>query len=295
MYFKHLRYFLTLADLEHYTAAAEELSITQPTLSNAISFLELELGVPLFEKRGRNVVLTKYGATFAKEIKRILTDFDAIKRDLKQISDGEGCIDLGFLTTLGTNFVPKMVRNFLKQNEDKNYTFKFSTGANVTQDLLKDLKEGNYDIAICSQLEDEPTIDFAPVAKQEMVIIVHKSHPLARFNAITLEKTLPYPLIAFAKNTGLRPIVDNLYASCQLKPNICHVIQDDQVVAGLVSEDFGIAIVPNMPILNHLNVKVIRISDCCTIRYFYVATRKNSYLPPAAKAFKKFIIKHANL
>ena len=60
----HLRYFVTLAHLEHYTKAAEELMITQPSLSHAISLLEKELGVSLFEKEGRNIVLTKYGKMF---------------------------------------------------------------------------------------------------------------------------------------------------------------------------------------------------------------------------------------
>ena len=57
----HLRYFVTLAHLEHYTKAAEILAITQPSLSHAIASLEKELGVKLFEKEGRNVVLTKCG------------------------------------------------------------------------------------------------------------------------------------------------------------------------------------------------------------------------------------------
>ena len=61
----HLRYFETLARTEHYSKAAEILSITQPSLSYAISTLESELGIQLFEKRGRNIVLTKYGKAFS--------------------------------------------------------------------------------------------------------------------------------------------------------------------------------------------------------------------------------------
>ena len=68
----HLRYFVTLAHLEHYTKAAENLSITQPSLSHAISLLENELGVALFEKEGRNIVLTKYGKIFLKDVEKSL-------------------------------------------------------------------------------------------------------------------------------------------------------------------------------------------------------------------------------
>ena len=73
----HLRYFVTLAHLEHYTKAAENLSITQPSLSHAISLLENELGVALFEKEGRNIVLTKYGKIFLKDVEKLLEILDS--------------------------------------------------------------------------------------------------------------------------------------------------------------------------------------------------------------------------
>ena len=64
MNLNQLHYFVTLAYMEHYTKAAKQLSITQPSLSHAIGMLEQELGTYLFEKQGRNVVLTKYGKVF---------------------------------------------------------------------------------------------------------------------------------------------------------------------------------------------------------------------------------------
>ena len=68
----HLRYFVTLAKLEHYTKAAEELCITQPSLSHAISLLEKELGVTLFQKEGRNIVLNKMWEDFSRKSERII-------------------------------------------------------------------------------------------------------------------------------------------------------------------------------------------------------------------------------
>jgi len=295
MRLNHLRYFLVLARLEHYTEAAEELSITQPTLSNSISLLERELGIPLFEKKGRNVILTKYGEIFAGEVKKLLTDFDSIKSELKEIGDGEGLIDLAFLQTLGTHFIPKMVRGFIDDNKDKKYRFRFCTGANTTQDLLKGLREGRYDIAICSKIKKEPNIEFTPVAKQELIVIVPLNHPLARHDAIDLEKTTQYPQLIFSHSSGLRSVVDELFERLGLDYVINHEIENDQVMAGFVSQGFGIAVVPNMPILDHLNVKVIKIKNCDTDRFFYLATRNNSYLSPAAKAFKKFAIQNAQL
>ena len=64
MNLNHLQYFRVLAQSEHYTHAANELNITQPSLSHAIASLEKELGIYLFEKQGRNIKLTKYGRIF---------------------------------------------------------------------------------------------------------------------------------------------------------------------------------------------------------------------------------------
>ena len=114
----HLRYFVTLAKLEHYTKAAEELCITQPSLSHAISLLEKELGVTLFQKEGRNIVLTKCGKIFLEKVKESLKILDNSILELKSISNGEGYIDLGFLRTLGTNFVPRLAKSYIENNKD---------------------------------------------------------------------------------------------------------------------------------------------------------------------------------
>lgn len=81
MNLNQLYYFATLAQVEHYTKAAEMLSITQPSLSHAISMLEQELGTTLFEKRGRNVALTKYGKVFREYVQESLSILDSgVKR-----------------------------------------------------------------------------------------------------------------------------------------------------------------------------------------------------------------------
>lgn len=90
----HLRYFVTLAHMEHYTRAADLLAITQPSLSHAISSLESELGVKLFKKNGRNVTLTKYGKSFLTDAEDILQKLDSSVGNLQLAGKGEGRIDM---------------------------------------------------------------------------------------------------------------------------------------------------------------------------------------------------------
>lgn len=193
----HLRYFMTLAHLEHYTKAAEMLMITQPSLSSAISSLEKELGVSLFEKEGRNIVLTKCGKTFYSAVQESLDILDSNVKTLKSIGNGEGIIDLAFLRTLGIDFVPDITSSFLQSNLDSKIKFHFHTG--VTSDIIQGLKDRKYDIAFCSKIKEEHNIEFIPIAKQELVLIVPNNHPLAAKDTIDLIETIPYPQIIFTK------------------------------------------------------------------------------------------------
>ena len=115
----HLRYFVTLAHLEHYTKTAEILAITQPSLSHAIASLEKELGVKLFEKEGRNVILTKCGQAFLADVEKSLEMLDSSITKLQMTGSGEGRIDIALLRTLSTKIVPSFVKGFLDQKDRK--------------------------------------------------------------------------------------------------------------------------------------------------------------------------------
>ena len=121
MNLSQLYYFRKLAELQHYTKAAKELFITQPTLSGSISSLEQELGVSLFQKAGRNVELTKYGAEFLKYVNASLEQLDkgiAIMKGYSGEGDG-GVIDLGCIITLQTEFLPRLLNGYSSVNERK--------------------------------------------------------------------------------------------------------------------------------------------------------------------------------
>ncbi|MEE1312807.1 MAG: LysR family transcriptional regulator [Lachnospiraceae bacterium] len=289
----HLRYFVTLAHWEHYTKAAAELSITQPSLSHAISSLEQELGVNLFEKEGRNVVLTKYGRLFLADVEKSMEILEAGVKTLKSIGVGDGTIDLGFLRTLGTDVVPGLISGYCKEYADRNVHFNLNTG--VTEDLLNGLKNKKYDLVLCSKLSKEPSIEFIPVAQQKLVLVVPTDHPLAMRNSITLAETLQYPQIIFSKRSGLRPIIDELFDAVGGYPEVVYEIKEDQVVAGFVSKGFGIAVVPDMPILDTMDIKKLEINSPNWQRNFYLAFLKDKYISPAAQTFKNYVIEHSML
>lgn len=283
----HLRYFVTLAKLEHYGKAAEKLKITQPGLSHAMASLEDELGVSLFEKEGRNIVLNKYGKMFFADADRVINILDSSMNSFKIISEGGGYISLCSIKPLAIQGIPRLAHEFLDMNKDKKIDFKFYTG--VTNNIVQGLKNGIYDIGFCSKMESENDIEFVPVQKQEMYAIVPYNHPLAVKKELDLKETIPYRHIVFSKSSGLRPVIDELFDKIGKHPDIAYEVEEDSVIGGLVAQNFGIAILPKMYSLQYINVKAIPIIQPELESYFYAVRMKNRYHSPAAEAFYKYV------
>ena len=106
MNLNQLTYFVTLAQIENYTRAAKRLDITQPSLSHAISNLEKELQVPLFERHGRNVTMTKYGEMFLKYVQDSLHILNlGVERIQEAARIPGGSISIGYIHTQGRRFI----------------------------------------------------------------------------------------------------------------------------------------------------------------------------------------------
>ena len=271
MNLSQLQYFRTLAKEEHYTRAAQILSITQPSLSHAIAQLEQELGTRLFEKKGRNVVLTRYGKIFLPYVEESLKVLgEGVQRTKELNGSKEGMIHLAYIYTLGSTFVPKMVRRFLDAYPDYHIDFHFIVGK--TGDIIEGLKNDQYDMVFSSYLA------------------VPKDHPLAMYDSVDLKDTVDYPQIYFQKGSGLRPVVDQMYEQISVFPKIAFEIEEDGSMAGLVAQGFGIAVMPDIPILKTLDVKTLTITNPEYERHVYLATMKKRYLSPVAKSFIQFVM-----
>ena len=292
MNLNHLNYFRVLAKLEHYTQAAEELSITQPSLSHAMASLEKDLGTYLFEKQGRNIKLTKYGKIYFEYVDRSLSELEKGEKKLRELTNvSTGTVELGYIYTLGPNFVPQLIKNFSLVEENKN--IKFSFGQGTTKTLIEGLKSEKFDMVFCSFVENEPDIEFVPIAHEELVLIVSNDHPLANKESIDLMEVEEYPFIYFSEKSGIRPLIDNLFKKVNITPNIICEVEEDNAVAGLVEINYGIAVLPKISSLKHYNVKVLPIVNPKHERFIYLAALKNRYLTPSVSLFKKYSIEYA--
>ena len=288
MNLNQLHYFVTLAHMEHYTNAAQKLSITQPSLSHAISSLEEELGTSLFERQGRNVALTKYGKLFMEYAEEALDILDAgIKKTRAMTSERSGRVDIGYIYTQGSEFIPEVISGFLEANRDKKVEFGFSNG--VTKEIVEGVKEEKYDIGFCSMVTGEKELDFVPVSQEKLIAAVPPEHPLAEKKSVRFEEIASYPQIFFNRGSGLRGVISQIFKDYGIKPDIVYTVDEDSAMVGLVARGFGVGIVPDAATVRSMKASFLEIEDLDYRRFIYMVTLKNKYQVPVAKAFTEYV------
>ncbi len=229
MNLSQLRYFRKLAQVQHFTKAAEELFITQPALSNSIKQLEGELGIPLFEQHGRNVRLTKFGREFNEYVSEGLDVIDkGIQVAQEHANSLSGTIDIGTIFTLQADYLPALLRE---------YRNKYGTHVDVrlyqglTQGLVENLEDGTYDIVIGAYVENRPDLEFVPVLKQDLVALVHEDSPLARRESISFDDMRDTEIVTYRPETPVGEEVQKIVEDNGLK--VCQWC-DDEITLGSV-------------------------------------------------------------
>jgi len=287
MEWNQLEYFKTVAQLQHITHAAQQLSISQPALSRSIAKLEEELGFPLFDRRGKSIFLNRYGQIFLQHVQRAMQE---IAEGQKVITDllhpDHGNISLSFLHSLGPNMVPSLISKFLTNNPD--IQFKLYQGA--TNFLLAQLEAGEIDLCLCSPVAAKDTIQWEPLFTEELFVIVPTGHRLAKRSSIELSELKDEPIVTFKKDYGLRILADDLFREAGLQPFITFEGDEIITVAGLVEAKLGVALIPHVFGLDKINICFLPISKPTCQRMIGIAWTKGKYLSPAAQKFKNFVI-----
>jgi len=185
MNLSHLQYFQKLAEVGNFTHAAEELFISQPTLSVAISKLEEELGVPLFERTRSRVELTEAGREFSFFVNLALKNLESgieIVREHAEKLNSE--IKLGTLYAMQGKEWSRAIREF---SESSGMSPKIDVSQGYSVDLTRELKNGNLDVIFASKMADDVTLNYTLCWGQHLVACIHKKNPLAKRKSLKLD------------------------------------------------------------------------------------------------------------
>lgn len=288
MTLNQLQYFYQAAKTQHFNHAAENLRISQPSLSRAIYALENELGVMLFERVGRNVILTKAGQIFLEYTEKILEDIDVAERKMHQIACSGGEISVAYVSPLSTNFIPLTVRAFMNLEENKDIVFHFYQG--ITSQNIAGLKSGKYDIIFGTRDTSEMSIRFIPLLEQKMVVILPQNHPLVKLPYIDAEHFNKYPVLTYDHTSGLGKATENFFRRYNLRPTIICESPDENGISSLVKEGFGIALVADVDYIHRPGLCIRPLNpDQQFFHTVYMGYLAGKYQIPAVSRFIKFI------
>jgi len=284
-----LEYFRVLGRVQHVTRAAERLGIAQPTLSRAIGRLEAELGVPLFERRGRSVVLSEQGAAFLTYVERSLDEIGNGRMHVARMqSADENVIALGFLRTLGPRLVPDLARRFNLEHPN----VRFDYGEAGRDGLLQRLYDGQSTLCITVRTDDA-RVDWRPIGKQDLVVIVPPDHRLAKRKSLALSELANEPFAMFREGIPVRRQILDLLAAAGVQPNVASESAQSGSIFGLVSAGSAVSIVPATG--SSHDCVTLTIEDAGAARDIGIAHISGRYLSPAEFAFRSFVLRDTAL
>ena len=289
MEWQQLEYFYKVANLQHMTLAAEALKLSQPALSRSISRLENELGVPLFDRQGRSIVLNRYGKRFLIHVNRILQEYEDAGREIQDMINPEsGEVSLGFLHTLGASHIPDLIKSFGKKYPD----IRFQLHQNSTHILIKQLMAGEIDLCMSSPAYEILQLQWTDLWNEELYMVVPAGHALAGSGSIELKQVADERVISFKKGYGVRKITEKLFREAGIKPEITFEGEEVRTIIGLVASGLGVALIPDTKGIDPNEISMLHVTWPRCRRTIGIAGVNGRYIPPAAEKFRQFVVEY---
>lgn len=243
MEFRHLRYFVVLADELHFGRAARRLAISQPPLSLNIQQLEASLGVVLFERSSKGVKLTPAGVAFRESALRLLAETEQAKDRAQQVAKGVvSRVRVGFVGSMLFRDMPERLTAFQKSQPRVEIVLTELNSAEQLDALLR----GQIDLGFVHTERVPRELRKLLYRSEPFVCCVPEGHRVAGQRPVMLDTLSPEPFILFAKSAS-PDYYERILALCAeqgLQPRVRHEVRHWLSVVSLVSKGMGIALVP---------------------------------------------------
>nr|WP_318381816.1 LysR family transcriptional regulator [uncultured Enterobacter sp.] len=241
---RHLRYFIAVAEELHFGHAAARLNISQPPLSQQIQLLEQQIGARLLARTNRSVALTPAGKQFLADARQILTQVnDAAARAARLHQGQTGELRIGF--TSSAPFI-KAVSDTLSSFRRRYPDVHLQTREINTREQIAPLHEGTLDLGLMRNTQLPDTLSWQVVLREPLLAMVHRDHPLASLERVTLAALAKEPFVFFDPHvgTGLYDDILGLMRRYGLAPVIAQEVGEAMTIIGLVAAGLGVSILP---------------------------------------------------
>ncbi len=280
MEFRHLRYFVTVAEELHFGRAAEKLHMSQPPLSMQIQALEKELGVTLLNRTQRHVSLTQAGHTLLQEARQILSRVDQAVSMARRAGRGEiGELAIGFISVADYNILPIVLREFRRRYPLVNLTLRELTSDAQVEDLVS----GRIDVGLMLPPISAPALESVSILREPLIAALPQRHPLARrAGKISLSSLADAPFILFPRHMapGLYDDVVSFCRAAGFSPRVEQEAIQMQTIVSLVSAELGVALIPrSLQNLQRTGVVYKALRETSPLIEIHLVWRRDDTLP----------------
>lgn len=291
MQLQQLAYFLAVAEARHFTRAAQQVHVAQPSLSQQIRALEGELGADLFNRARGNITLTDAGQALLPLARRMLADAESAQIEVQEVVGlRRGRVRLGATPSLCTGLLPQVLRVF--HHEHPGISLRIEEGG--SRDLVGELAGGSLDLAllILPLQSHDPALATIELLSEELVVVsaVHAAPPTAE-PRIEVKELRDHPLVMFRHGYDLREFT---MAACRaegFEPKFAVEGGEMDAVLAMVEAGLGIAVLPGM-VADRRLLRVTPFAPPGLRRTIGLAHRQDVEPPRAARELRRVLLEH---
>jgi len=293
--FRHLETFCRVAALKSFSRAADDLFLTQPTVSGHILSLERSLSLRLFDRTSREIRLTKAGEIFLRYASKILTVRKDLLNALSEFSQGiRGELSLGASTIPGEYLLPRLMGDFKREHPRFTLSLKISD----TKDIVQELLQGHIEFGLIGAKVDYSSLHYEKFEEDEIIVIAPSDHPLTRKRSVGFEDLLKEPWIIREEGSGTQMTVERILRKKgkSLKDfNVAIEMGSTSSVKEGVKARLGLAFISRRAVEEELNRNLftsITLEGLESIsRQIYIVSQRGKTVSPAGMEFLRFLKK----
>lgn len=285
---RQLTIFLVAAEQQNFAKTASILSLTQPAVSMQMSQLSDIVGMPLFEKNGRSLLLTRAGKSlvpYVQTIKQALREAGEEMDALKGLKHGK--VKIAMVTT-ARYFAPKLIAHFNDLHEE----IELDISIHNRKRVIDKLENNQIDLAIMGRPPARIEVDTEWLSDHPYVMIAPPNHPLAGKKNISPKRLSKETFLAREHGSGTRIVLDHYFSKNAVTPKNIQEMSSNETIKQSVMANMGLAIISKHTIgLEYQtgNLTILNVKNLPEVRSWYVLHSSNKTLSPAALAFKSFI------
>jgi len=238
MEIRQLRAFSAIAEAKTFTAGARRVNVTQAAISMQIRQLEDEVGLQLFTRTPRRVILTEAGEYLLERARKILREHDTALEEIAELGGVEhGRLRIG---SASAEFATQQLPHILRGLKEKFPNSELGVSAGTSQTLVEKIMHGEIDIAFVSLPVDNSSITTDTLFSDEIVAIAHPAHPRANEKYISAAGLAGEKLILGERGGNTRRMIDDFFNAANVRPNIVMELSRQEAINQMVESNLGV-------------------------------------------------------